>query len=248
MSAYDRSTNVFVRLGEVDKAAIIELMNHPRAASEASPETDEDITVSGALADTVAGQTAAANAKVPSTTASAEAQTLYMQGREKLGATDGRRLFEQALAKDTEFALGYIGLANTAWTVMEFIDATMRAATLARRVSEGERHIILGLDVRATEINQSFSPAYHQLGYAYRFLGRFPDAERAFKEVHRARRHDRDERESGTRRGRRAEARHPTGSARALPDGPRVPGRGRLPLSRTLQRFNDGFVRTKASV
>jgi ribosomal-protein-alanine N-acetyltransferase len=30
MTAYDRATILFVRLGEVDKAAIIELMNHPR--------------------------------------------------------------------------------------------------------------------------------------------------------------------------------------------------------------------------
>jgi tetratricopeptide (TPR) repeat protein len=170
--------------------------------------------------------------KVPITTASPDARALYMQGRdllEKLRATDGRRMFEQAIAKDKDFALAYIGLANTAGTAKEFIDAVTHAATLGSRVSEGERHIVLGLEaamkgepasqerhyselvrlfpnderahnllgtlyfgrqdyttavkhyVRATEINASFSPAYNQLGYAYRFLERFPDAERAFK-------------------------------------------------------------------
>jgi tetratricopeptide (TPR) repeat protein len=34
---------------------------------------------------------------------------------------------------------------------------------------------------RATEINPSFAPAYNQLGYAYRFLERFEDAEVTFK-------------------------------------------------------------------
>ena len=35
--------------------------------------------------------------------------------------------------------------------------------------------------VQATAINPSFSPPYNQLGYAYRFLEKFPDAEKAFK-------------------------------------------------------------------
>jgi tetratricopeptide (TPR) repeat protein len=87
--------------------------------------------------------------KIPITTASEEARALYLKGRdlaEKLKATDGRQLYQQAVAKDSAFALGYLGLANTSGTTKEFVDATTRAAALAGRVSEGERHMVLGLE------------------------------------------------------------------------------------------------------
>jgi tetratricopeptide (TPR) repeat protein len=87
--------------------------------------------------------------KIPITTSSEEARSLYLQGRdlaEKLRATDGRRFYEQAVAKDKNFALGHLGLANTSGTTKEFIDATTRAAALAGQVSEGERHMLLGLE------------------------------------------------------------------------------------------------------
>lgn len=87
--------------------------------------------------------------KIPITTSSEEARALYLQARdlaEKLRATDAHRLYEQAVAKDSAFALGYLGLATTSGTTKEFIDATTRAAALAGPVSEGERHMILGLE------------------------------------------------------------------------------------------------------
>jgi tetratricopeptide (TPR) repeat protein len=103
-----------------------------------------------------AGETSAAFAagraapdKIPITTASTEARDLYLKGRElaeKLRATDARRFYEQAVAKDANFALAHLGLANTAGTTKEFIDAVTRAAALAGRVSEGEKHMVLGLD------------------------------------------------------------------------------------------------------
>jgi tetratricopeptide (TPR) repeat protein len=91
----------------------------------------------------------AASDKVPITTASDEARKLYVDGRdllERLRGTDGRRLFEQAVAKDPNFALAYVGLANTAGTNGEFIDAVTKAVALADKVSEGERHQILALE------------------------------------------------------------------------------------------------------
>ena len=102
----------------------------------------------GALSSAIAGQ-AAASDKVPITTSSPEARDLYLKGRdlaEKLRATDGRRFYEQAAAKDPDFALAHVGLANTAGTTKQFIDAVTRAAALAGRVSEGEKHMVLGLD------------------------------------------------------------------------------------------------------
>src|SRR6185503_3180963 len=65
---------------------------------------------------------------------------------ERLRGTDGRRLFEQAAAKDPGFALAFVGLANTAGTNREFVEAVTKAAALADKVSEGERHQILALD------------------------------------------------------------------------------------------------------
>jgi tetratricopeptide (TPR) repeat protein len=94
-------------------------------------------------------QQAAGGDKVPITTTDPDAKRLYLEGRdlaEKLRATDARTLYEQAVAKDKNFALGYVGLANTSGTTKEFIDATSRAVALAGQVSEGERHIILALD------------------------------------------------------------------------------------------------------
>lgn len=87
--------------------------------------------------------------KLPITTSSEDAKRLYLQGRdllEKLRGTDARRLFEQAVAKDSDFALAHVGLANTSGTTKEFIHAATRAAALASRVSEGERHLILALE------------------------------------------------------------------------------------------------------
>lgn len=34
---------------------------------------------------------------------------------------------------------------------------------------------------KATEVNPTFSPAYNMLGYSYRFLGKYPEAEKAFQ-------------------------------------------------------------------
>jgi tetratricopeptide (TPR) repeat protein len=87
--------------------------------------------------------------KIPITASSDEIRKLYLTGRdlaEKLRATDARRFYEQAVAKDPKFALGHLGLATTSGTNKEFIDAVTRAATLAGQVSEGERLMILALE------------------------------------------------------------------------------------------------------
>ena len=71
------------------------------------------LCVGGAL---VFAHTQESAGKIPITTSSAEARDLYLKGRdlaEKLRATDARRFYEQAVEKDKNFALGYVGLANT---------------------------------------------------------------------------------------------------------------------------------------
>ena len=102
-----------------------------------------------AAAPSAWAQAASPGDKVPITTSSDEARQLFLKGRdlaEKLRATDGRKFYEQAIAKDKNFAMGYVGLANTSGTNKEFVDAVTKAASLASQVSEGERHIILALD------------------------------------------------------------------------------------------------------
>ena len=181
---------------------------------------------------TAFAQPAPAAGKVAITTSSEEARALYLKGRdlaEKLRATDARKFYEQAAAKDPEFAMAYVGLANTSGTNREFVEAATKAVGLVSKVSDSERHIILGLEsglkndpasvlkhytelvtqfpnderartllantyfgrqeyqkavdhfVKATQINPSFSQPYNQLGYAYRFLDKYGEAETAFK-------------------------------------------------------------------
>lgn len=90
--------------------------------------------------------------KIAITTASQEARQLYLKGRdlsEKLRATDARKSFEAAVAKDPAFALAYVGLANTSGTAKEFFDAVERARGAAPKASESERLLIEGLDAGA---------------------------------------------------------------------------------------------------
>ena len=66
----------------------------------------------------VAGGTAATD-KIPVTTSSPEARELYLKGRElaeKLRATDARKFYEQAVAKDPNFALAMPIAFSTSWT------------------------------------------------------------------------------------------------------------------------------------
>ncbi|MEO8075785.1 MAG: tetratricopeptide repeat protein [Acidobacteriota bacterium] len=121
-------------------------------------------------------QAAPAANKIPITTSSSEARALYLQGRDladRLRATDARKLYEQAVAKDPTFALGYLALASTSGTTKEFIDGTTRAAALAGGVSEGERHQILGL-----EAAMKGEPA-GMLAHYTELVRLFPEDERA---------------------------------------------------------------------
>jgi tetratricopeptide (TPR) repeat protein len=91
--------------------------------------------------------------KVPITTSSEEARQLYLQGRdatEKLRGTDAYALFEKAVAKDPKFALGYLGLVNSAPTNKTFFAALKQAVALADTASAGEQLMIRGLEAGVT--------------------------------------------------------------------------------------------------
>ena len=128
----------------------------------------------------IVAQTRAAGDKIPITTSSDEARKLYLEGRdllEKLRATDARHLFEQAVAKDPAFALAYVGLANTAGTNGEFIDATTHATALVDKVGEGERHVILALDSAVK------GDAAGNLKHLSELVALFPNDERAHNQL-----------------------------------------------------------------
>jgi tetratricopeptide (TPR) repeat protein len=136
----------------------------------------------GALCTAWAGAAdAPGDGKLPITTKSEEARRLYLQGRdllEKLRVTDAREYFQQAVAKDPDFALAHLGLANTAPTNTEFFQARKRAVELASAASEAEGHIIKSFDagVRSDPAGQkaqleALVGAYPRDERAQNFLG-----------------------------------------------------------------------------
>ncbi len=170
--------------------------------------------------------------RVPVTTASQEARDHYLVGRDlmdKLRVPEARQHLEQAVARDSTFAIAHYDLALSEPTNRGFREHLTRAVDLSESASDGERlmimalyaganadpveqrklyeqlvaiypldpraHFLLGFSqagqqhfddaiasfARATELDPEFSPAWNALGYAYRPLGRYEQAERAFK-------------------------------------------------------------------
>jgi tetratricopeptide (TPR) repeat protein len=118
----------------------------------------------------------AASDKIPITTSSEEAKQAYLKGRdlvEKLRATDAHTQFQKAVELDPNFALAYVGLANSSNTGKDFFDATAKAAALASKVTPGERHVILGLDAGAKGNPAAVLSHYTAL------VAAFPNDERA---------------------------------------------------------------------
>jgi len=96
-------------------------------------------------------------AKVPITTSSDEARALYMQGRvlfDDLRFVDAYAMFEQAVAADDGFAMGYFMLASAAQTNADFFQATAKASELAANASDGEQLYIQSL-VAGSENDQA---------------------------------------------------------------------------------------------
>jgi tetratricopeptide (TPR) repeat protein len=123
-----------------------------------------------------AAQTAHSAGKVPISTASAEAKADFLKGRrlaENLRAHDSREFMRNALAKDPDFALAHLNLANSAPTAKEFFEHLGHAVALADKVSPGERLMILGAQAGANG-----EPA-RQLEQYGQLAAQFPQDERA---------------------------------------------------------------------
>ena len=84
------------------------------------------------------------------------------------------------VAKDPDFALAQVGLANTAGTAKEFFDAMGRAVVLAGQTSEGEQQIICALDAgakaepaRQKECLTKLTQAYPNDARAHNLMGAY---------------------------------------------------------------------------
>ncbi len=123
-----------------------------------------------------AAQSASPAGKVPISTTSTEARADYIKGRalqENLRAHDSREYMRRALAKDPNFALAHLNLANTAPTAKEFFEHLGHATKLAAKASPGERMMIEGAQAGANG-----DPA-KQLELYQRLTAEYPQDERA---------------------------------------------------------------------
>ncbi|MFL5494686.1 MAG: tetratricopeptide repeat protein [Gemmatimonadales bacterium] len=114
--------------------------------------------------------------KVPLTTASNEAQALYLKGRalsEQLRQKDARQFLEQAVAKDPAFAMAHYQLALASPTTKDFLSHLNQAVALSGKATEGERLTILGLQAGANA-NPKKSREY-----AEELVAKYPGDERA---------------------------------------------------------------------
>jgi tetratricopeptide (TPR) repeat protein len=94
--------------------------------------------------------------KMPITTASEEARTAYLEGRqllENLRFTDANQFFLQAVVADPGFAMAHLGVANTSSTAQEFFAALRRAVETADGCSDGEK-----MQIRAFEAGVNGEP------------------------------------------------------------------------------------------
>jgi len=115
-------------------------------------------------------------AKIPVTTASAEARDLYMQGvalADDLHATDAHSMFTKAVAADPHFAMAYVQVAQSSLSTAEFFAAVDSAKATAAGASEGEQLVIAAL-AAAAENDQA-----GQLGALTKLLAMYPQDERA---------------------------------------------------------------------
>jgi tetratricopeptide (TPR) repeat protein len=114
--------------------------------------------------------------KIPLTTASAEAKSEFLQGRDlsdKLRVTDSIPHFQKAVSLDPSFATAELNLATTAPTGKEFFDHLGKAVSLADKASNGEKLLILSTEAGANNNTAKQKELLDQLVAAY------PNDERA---------------------------------------------------------------------
>ena len=139
------------------------------------PKGDKPRESGAVSAEEGSGGTTAAGS-IPLTTKSEEARELYQRGlglADQLRSHDARQVFQQAVAKDPEFAMAHYELALTSPTTKEFQAHLDKATALADKASEGERLTILSLQASANA-----DPA-KSLDYAKQAAAKHPQDPRA---------------------------------------------------------------------
>jgi len=114
--------------------------------------------------------------KIPVTSASADAKTEFLQGRdlaEKLLITDSIAHFEKAASLDPNFALAELNLSTSAPTGKEFFEHLNKAVSLAEKASNGEKLLILATEAGAN------NNAVKQKEYLEQLVAAYPNDERA---------------------------------------------------------------------
>lgn len=95
---------------------------------------------------------AASTRELPITTSSSEARQLYVQARDKadnLELQAALTLLDQAIAKDSDFAMAYWLRANSVGAFPVFRENLEKAVSLAEKASPGEREWILASKAQA---------------------------------------------------------------------------------------------------
>jgi len=108
--------------------------------------------------------------KIPITSTSEEAKKELLQGRdltEKLRVQNSIQHFENAVAKDPDFALGYFYLAQSSPTAKGFFDNMKKALARLDKASEGERLLILGFEAGVNANQPLQKECYEKLVAAY---------------------------------------------------------------------------------
>lgn len=114
--------------------------------------------------------------KIPVTTSSEEARKEFLQGRElneKLLIQDSIQHFDKAISLDSNFALAELNRAQVSPTGKEFFDHLNKAVSLAGKVSNGEKLLIL-----STEAGANGNVA-KQKEYLDQLIAAYPNDERA---------------------------------------------------------------------
>jgi len=116
------------------------------------------------------------NGKIPVTTKSEEARKEFLLGRglaEKLLAQDSLQHFDKAIALDPEFASAELARANASGVAKDFFDHQKKAVSLADKVSEPERLLILASEAAAN------GDVTKQKDYLDKLVAACPNDERA---------------------------------------------------------------------
>jgi len=108
--------------------------------------------------------------EIPVTTSSPEARALFIDARERLDRLREREaaaLLEQAVAKDPDFALGYLYLSRAQGSPVESRKLLDKAVALADKSSPGEKLMILISQAERNRDRAKSLELYHELIAAY---------------------------------------------------------------------------------